>query len=338
MPINKNAFIRYRAVDKLLRNSDLRRITLPDILIAVNAELDEVFPGSEGIGIRQLQNDIQFMRKKEGFNAPIEHFREGYNHYYRYKDVGFTINQGDLTQDEADKMKQALEVLQRFEGRPEFAWIQETYTILRDRFQLSGNTGQIVSYESNIDYKGQKWITHLYNSVVSKQVLEVKYKPFNKPQSIFEFHPHHLKQFNNRWFVFGFSYDENQKLAISNVALDRIVSLKKNDESYHDETIDWYDYFYDIIGVTNVGERQVEDVTLIFSKARAGYIETKPIHFTQKEKRLEDGRLEVRIRVKYNLELMALLLSFGDDVEILSPERLKLELKEKLKMAWEKYD
>lgn len=67
--------------------------------------------------------------------------------------------------------------------------------------------------------------------------------------------PYHLKQYNNRWFLFCFN-EEYQ--TISNYPLDRIVSLEELNKEFEPSTINWMDYFEDIIGVTKPEEATVE--------------------------------------------------------------------------------
>ena len=96
---------------------------------------------------------------------------------------------------------------------------------------------------------------------------------------------------------------------------------------------DWDDYFYDIVGVTRPQGVDIQEVVLNFSPVLAPYILTKPIHPSQKDKNEPSG-LEVRIKVIPNIELIKLLLSFGDQVEVISPEHLRDTIKESLKKAY----
>jgi len=79
--------------------------------------------------------------------------------------------------------------------------------------------------------------------------MRIRTFPFDKPEFTFIFHPYHLKQYNNRWFVFGL----NEKLGIAawNLPLDRIVTIRETSLDYILSEIDWDEYFYGIIGVTH---------------------------------------------------------------------------------------
>ena len=92
-----------------------------------------------------------------------------------------------------------------------------------------------------------------------------------------------------------------------------------------DETEDWQDYFYDIIGVTRFDEK-VERIIVHVNKEMAPYIKTKPLHPTQKFKKINDQTYEVQINVIPNLELNSLLLSFGKNLIVQEPLFLKREI------------
>ena len=176
----------------------------------------------------------------------------------------------------------------------------------------------------------------MFNAIINKRVLHVKYKDFksSEPYDVI-FHPYYLKQFNNRWFVFGLNPDVEN--IYWNLALDRIESLSETSLEYTPTDNDWDDYFYDIVGVTRPQGVDIQEVVLNFSPVLAPYILTKPIHPSQKDKNEPSG-LEVRIKVIPNIELIKLLLSFGDQVEVISPEHLRDTIKESLKKAYHCYE
>ena len=72
MPVSKNALIRYKTIDRCLRNR-YRRWTLEDLIEACSDALYEYEGRDEGVSRRTVQLDIQMMRSdKLGYNAPIK--------------------------------------------------------------------------------------------------------------------------------------------------------------------------------------------------------------------------------------------------------------------------
>ena len=108
MPANKNALIRYKTIDRCLRNR-YRRWTIEDLVDACSDALYELEGIRKGISLRTVQADIQMMRSdKLGYNAPIEVYDLK---YYRYADPDYSINEMPLTYDDFRLIKKAIELL-----------------------------------------------------------------------------------------------------------------------------------------------------------------------------------------------------------------------------------
>ena len=334
MATNKNAILRYNTLDKCFQNIG-RRYYFNDLLEMVNNALFDYDPKSTGIKTRQLRDDIKFMKSEEGYFAPIEAIQDGKKYFYRYDDKNFSINNSPLNSTEAEQLKNAISVLQRFEGSPEFEWVNELTPLLNDKFGLKDETKKVMQFDSNIDYTGHHHITPIFNAIINESVLTIKYQPFDREESQINFHAYYLKQYNNRWFAFG--ENEDAKEYITNLALDRIISIEECQIKYRKSPIDWEEYFDDIIGVSKPRDTKAEKVELLFSKEQSPYIKTKPLHLTQKHKLQEDGSLLVKLDIIPNYELTMKILSFGEKVKVILPESLKKQVKERLKSAAERY-
>lgn len=332
----KHQIVRYNKLDKCFQNFG-REYSIEDLLEGVNEAIIDFDPNSSGVQMRTLRKDIAFMRSEAGYNAPIETIKgsNGVN-YYRYSDKSYSINRSPLNDTEAEQLKKAVSILQRFEGSPEFEWVNELGPLLNDKFSLKSQDKKVMSLESNIDYKGYDFITPLFNAIINKTVLKILYEPFGKEPYEIIFHPYFLKQYNNRWFVFGYNeYNENAQW---NLALDRINGeIEKINNKYKEDTTDWEEFFEDMIGVSKFIGKQVEEVKLVFHKEQAPYIETKPLHWSQKSKYLDDGSLEIRIKVMLNYELEMRILSFGEKVKVIEPQVLVSKIKDRIKEQLNNY-
>lgn len=321
MPINKNAYIRYKVLDRCFSNFG-RKYFWEDLLEAVNNAL--IDNNGSGIARTQLYKDISFMESEAGFSIPLEKLRDGQRVYYRYGDRNFSIKNSPLSSIEADNIKSALLVLSRFKGLPQFEWVNELIPVLNDKLGFANDSKQVIYFDSNIDYSGINHIEPLFNAITSNRVLEIEYQDFKNPLPYkVVFHPYVLKQYNNRWFVFGLN--EEFQNPFWNLALDRIQSINEVQNTYVISDIDWDDdYFYDIIGVTRMQDVEIQEVVLQFSPELAPYIQTKPIHPTQsKPKFLESGEMVVSIRVIPNYELERLILSYGERVKVIAPSSIQ---------------
>lgn len=320
MSINKKAQIRYLTLDKCLRNNG-RLWTWQNLLEAVNDVLgEEINPKTKQpmkIAKTQLYEDLKDLEYRV-YNAPLKRNPDGKTVYYSYEDPNYSIQNAPLNETEAKQLKSALQVLSRFKGIPQFEFINEIIPAIESKLGLVSLEREVMSFENNLDYEGSKFITPLFNAIVNKRSLTVEYQDFKSPLPYtIAFHPYYLKQYNNRWFVFG--YNEFTNNEYWNMALDRIKTIEEAKAKYIETEVDWEDYFYDLIGVTKKVDDELQTVKLWFSPSQAPYVITKPIHPTQKSKNTEDG-LEVTINVVPNYELEKLILSFGETVKVLSPK------------------
>ncbi len=110
MPANKNALIRYKTIDRCLRNR-YRRWTLDDLVEACSDALYEMEGILRGVSVRTVQADLHTMRSdKLGSNAPIEVYD---GKYYRYADPDYSISESPLTEDVCQLLTLAVERLDR---------------------------------------------------------------------------------------------------------------------------------------------------------------------------------------------------------------------------------
>lgn len=341
MPVNKHALIRYHALDKCFSNF-ARRYYIEDLIEACNEALynftgDERYgdPLSPGISRRQVFVDIAFMESPEGWSANVEHIKDGRRVYYRYEDSEFTINNQPITDEELTQLRETTLMLSRFKGLPQFEWIETMVANLEDKFNLKGAEQSVISLDRNEFVTGIEYISPLFNAIINKTPLLIRYKTFKGDNYNWEMHPYFLKQYNHRWYIIGMNH---QYKNVTIGALDRIVSVEDLHIPYEENTLieDIEEYFEDIVGVSfPQSGRNVESVKLKFSPERFPFVKAKPIHGSQKIKDEKEGI--ITLDVIPNFELESILLSHGDSVEVLEPQYLRNKISEKIKNTYEKY-
>ena len=322
MATNRHAQIRYTILDRCFSNHN-RLFDYDDLLNQVNNVLFEL--GTEGIKLRQLQYDIEHMKSDAGWAIEFdESLKKGRKKAFRYLDKSFSIANHPLNVNDVEQLETTIAILSRYKHRAEFSWLEELIPRMEQAFELveSGENG-IISYQENIDLKGREHIGSLFNLILKRKKVKISYEPYGKPQFEAIVSPYHIKQFNNRWFLLCFN-EEYQ--SISNYPLDRINSIEELDTSFKPSDINWLDYFDDIIGVTKPEDSVVEKIYLKFSENRINYVLTKPLHGSQKIDKTDEDSRTVTIEVIPNQELYQVLLSFGADVEVLSPKSLRDEM------------
>jgi predicted DNA-binding transcriptional regulator YafY len=335
MATNKNAIIRYQTLDKCFRNPG-RRFYIEDLIEACNNALFDYSDYSNGIKRRQVLEDIKFMESEHGWNVPLLRVRDGHRVYFRYEDLNFSINNQPLNQAEEQQLKEAILTLSRFKGMPQFEWIDELTARLDSGLDLSHHQEKIIDFEQNRYLKGLEFISPLYNAATYKKAIEVNYQSFKQDQPhVIVLHPYFLKQFNNRWYIFG--QNDTDKYII-NLALDRIISITDSSIQFvKNVEIDFSEYFEDFVGVSLGNDGQLEHVALEVANQLLPYIETKPLHGSQKIKNRGEFFTLVTLDIIPNYEFESLILSFGEGICILEPMSLREKLKNRIHSLNNKY-
>ncbi len=335
MATNKHAIIRYQTLDKCFRNPG-RRYYIDDLIEACSNSIYE-FTGTDiGIKRRQVLEDIKFMESEQGWNIPLERIRDGHRVYFRYEDKNFSINNQPLNETEENQLKEALLTLSRFKGMPQFEWVDEISARLDSGLGLSHNADKIIEFDQNNYLKGLEHITPIYNSILYKKAINIDYKSFKQDASqAIVFHPYFLKQYNNRWYVFGRN-DLSQ--FIMNLALDRITTIHESKKKFiPNKSVDFNEYFEDIVGVTLNNEEVVQNIVLKVSNALFPYIQTKPIHGSQKVKEQGASHMLITLDLIPNYELETMILSYGEGMELLQPKSLRDKIKKRVELLNKNY-
>lgn len=332
MASNKHAQIRYKVLDDCFSNFG-RKFYFDDLMDRCNDTLQEIYGEDHtGIKTRTLRDDIKYMRERAGeYGVDIIAEDDGSGYYYRYSEKGFSIFQNGLSESDLNQLKETITMLQRFKGMPSLDWMSEIVVKFQDKLKLRGVSQSVVGYDENSSYTGLDWFQELFDAIINKSVLRIEYRTFTDKSYLWTIHPYYLKEYNNRWFLFGLN---EEKQTILNIALDRIDDVEQVNRDYIPTRINFETYFDDVVGVT-VLEGDKQSIRLQFSEHRFPYVMTKAIHKSQKIIDL-DNRI-VEITVIPNNELEALILSYGKDVEVLAPTTYRERIQKIINESYGKY-
>lgn len=331
MANSKHAHYRYNILDYCFRKLAL---TKKELLSFLNQKLDQAYDG-EQIQLRQLDSDLDvFRRKKEGFEAPLPpNIRT-----YRYSNPNFSIAQRPLLEYEQYLVDATFKLLQRFENHPKYNKLAEALVKFQDEEEQENDALKILFYDHNEEYKGIKFLKPLYLAIKKKQALQITYKGFNDQlSSVFEFHPHILKQYNRRWFVYGLN--KTKDVIEWSIPLDdRLINFEVLDDvAYIESDTDWDVFFRTMVGVRR-NNPKIEKVVLKFYNQRENYFKTKPFIPDFEEFFEEEKQDQVWFETIINPELVQQLLSYGQDVQVLKPNALKEEMREHSKIMKQFYE
>ena len=347
MPVDQNKLRRYQIYDRFF--------STPHACYSrerIYQELNEIL-ADEGFPVKKVEGNRKYVVSRSTVNhdiAPengnfmrdmcpksdIETYitKDGVT-CYRYEDKGYSYWNHELNSTELLQLKSILLLLRQFDNLPQYKTIEDLVEHLENKyaFQL-GDTSGAIGFETNENVDAAKYLSELFATIIGKQVLRIQYKPYDKPVQEFLVHPYYLRQYNQGWFLYGLLDGSDQ--FIINLALDRMLSIEKSSIKYIETNIDFSnDYFYDLIGVTNPLDVEAETIVLEFTSNRFPYIQNKPIHGTQRI--LDEDSHRISIVVKPAKELYQRLLSYGSDVEVISPESIRKKMKVLIKEMSERY-
>lgn len=335
MATNKNALIRYRTIDQCLQNTS-RKWTLDDIITACSDALYEYEGKDTNVSKRTVQLDIQLMRSdKLGYNAPIVAYERK---YYKYDSPNYTITDIPLTDMDMDILTESMEMLKQFKNVSLFSELNGVIQKLEDKiYRESKDQTPIIHLDKNEDLMGLEHLDTIYQAIIKKMVLNIKYQSFKAKESAWIiFTGYILKEFNNRWFVVG---RKKGKPGIMTLALDRIQEISYAlEENYSKKKFNPDKYYQNTFGVTVLSDRDIINAELRVDAKNAPYVMTKPFHHTQEMiGEYADGSILISIKVHHNYELERLILGFGAFITVVKPRRLRQRIKNHLKAATENY-
>lgn len=340
MAINNDAAFRHRIINRCLRNN-MRMWTKKALLDNINQALAEKYAFTDHrkrveIKERQLNYDLNDMEAEYG--APIERYRDGAGHFYRYTDCTFSIENIPVDEQDLQTLREAVNLLKHIKGFSISEDMDSVVRRLENKIKSSsqGNS-PIIAFENPPMASGTEYLSDLYESICQKTALKIDYQPFKAPQPQTQvIHPYFLKEYNNRWFLFGWNEGKER---IENLPLDRMRKIApaktafKNNDIFDAET-----YFADMIGVTRLNGGEPEALELKVAAERAPYLLSKKLHHSQEVLHTyKDGSLRIGFKLMLNFELENLLMGFGPQVEVLKPVTLRERMKEKMEAAFKLY-
>jgi len=335
MPVNRNALVRYRTIDKCLQNRR-RKWTIEDLIEACSEALYEYESIDKNLSMRTIRLDLNAMRSdKLGYNAPIIVTDKK---YYSYEDADYSIANIPLTPQDLGILQEVSHLLRQFKGFSHFNDMSEMVNKLEDKiYSEQHQLPSVIDFEKNELLTGIEWLDVLHKAIVSQSTLLITYQSFKaRTASDIIFYPYLLKEYRNRWFILGMMKGNKE---IMTFALDRIQQIEpapKEPFRQH-KTFDPYTYFNNIIGVTRNAADNPTKITFLANKFHSPYIRTKPIHPSQQVVEEQKEGTIFSIEVIPNFELEHELMGFGEGLQVLSPASLLRSIKRKVRMMHEVY-
>jgi predicted DNA-binding transcriptional regulator YafY len=327
MPRTKDPIARLAIIDRFLCGKEA--LTLTEITNGVNEEL--IAQHQSPVVKSTIVKDLNFIIRSLGID--IDKKPKGKEFTYRYKNPSVSIFNSTLTLVDIEKLNLIVELIKDFIGLPQFEWLSQ----VSDRLHLStlddSKKKPIVRFMHNPTFSEYRLhFNPLYEIIQEKKAIELTYRKFNSSEAkTYVVHPYELKEFACRWYLVG-SVDHHPG-SISCFGFERIISYKVSDVPYRENTRDLDEYFNSMLGLTLNDDDEPKEVLLWVENREYPYLESNPIHESQKIVReVDDGKvISLHLCVNYELEMR--LLAYGERVVVLSPEDLNQRLSDRFEAS-----
>jgi hypothetical protein len=170
---------------------------------------------------------------------------------------------------------------------------------------------------------GQHYLTTIIEAMRDNLKVEIIYQSYWNEPATFELEPYFVKVFKQRWYVIG----KSDRVRI--YALDRIQHLEVATETFTlPSDFDPDAFFFNSYGIIADEYIPVERVVIRVATDQAKYIRALPLHHSQKETEVTDHCATFEYLIKPTYDFRQELLSHGADVEVVSPDWFRKEMKE----------
>ncbi|MBK7522806.1 MAG: WYL domain-containing protein [Saprospiraceae bacterium] len=323
MPANYLATIRYNIIDRCIR--DKYRIWQWDHLAhAISVELKEFHGKGKIPSKRTIMADIAAMRSGElGYTAPIIHDRAN---GYRYANPHFSIHHLSLPAPLINDLREGIALIHQLTKNEKLQRISSSLTRICNYLHIKYDETfqQLIYFEHSLNEPGQRWLDRVYEYTYDRKCMRILYQPFGTKVCTHFIAPAFIKEYNNRWYVFGYDFNLDK---IVNLSLDRITEIQPSlrpffipDNFSHDL------HFKHLYGVTIPDDATPVLIRFSTDIPLSHYMDTKPIHTSQRKVATSEKESTYELYVYDNYEIRSKLRSFGNDLKILSPASLKKEI------------
>lgn len=330
MPVNKEAYIRYKIIDTCICNQRKPFPSMEELIEACQNKLGKSFT------ISTIQKDIKAMKEDEalGFNAPIK-FSKSKNGYY-YQDKDYSIRAVPLNEEEINALIAATDLLSTFTGERVSAnfnaAVDKILASVKEKYERTSDKRTIIQTENPPKQRGHEYFEAFFKAI--KEQTPVSFIHFSYSKKVFNsiiLHPYLLKEFQNKWYIIG--YSENHK-AVRYFGIDRIIEpLYLKQEFYLLKGFSPEKHFKDIYGVFPLSA-QKQIIKFKVTPMLANYLQSQPLHESQKiEYYHENGFLSFSINLIPTYELLNQFFMHSKQLLVTEPLWIKNEIKKALKNA-----
>lgn len=271
---------------------------------------------ADGITFEEINEKWLRNSMSEGLDLPLKTF---HNHRKAIEDM-FDIN---IVCDKRGGYKYYIENADDMEKGGVRTWLLNTFAV-NNLINESHHLKRRIVFEQIPS--GQNFLTPVIEAMRDGMSIEIKYKSFwRQDEYTTEVEPYFVKVFKQRWYLIA---RNKIKDAIRIYALDRIRALSQTGNAFvMPKDFSPEEYFYNSFGIISQDNCPPEIVELKVYGTQKEYFRTLPLHHSQEEVENADGYSIFRYYLSPTYDFIQEILSHGCEVEVLSPQHLRDEVR-----------
>ena len=291
--------------------------------------------GELEVSTKSIYRDIEFMRDR--LELPVEF--DGARNGFHYTEEVSNFPTLQITEGELFALLVAEKALQQYRGtafeRPLLSAFKKMAASLPDTVSLNlADWEQTISFRTSAEPILNVEIFDILAKATARhgQLLLTYRKPGRKETEPRVVDPYHLANINGEWFLFAYCHLRND---IRTFVPSRIQEAELTGKTFiRPQKFSLEKRLRDTFGVVT-GQGEFE-VVIRFDELVSDYIREKRWHPSQQLIELEDGGVELRLKLSSLAEIQRWILSWGGQACALAPAELVESLKAAARMIQER--
>jgi predicted DNA-binding transcriptional regulator YafY len=295
----RDYIIRYLLIIKKLRNS--RLATFKEINDYIQREF-ELMDTPRNISLRTFQRDLNEIRTI--FNIDIKCNYS--NQYYIAEEEYSGFN---------NRMLESFDIINSLSAGQQLT----PHILLEKRCPL-----------------GTEHLYGLLHAIRNLHIVRFTYQKYYESEiTLREVEPYALKEFKGRWYLLSKDHKDDY---IKTFALDRLSELEISKKKFSFPlSLNPNEHFKNCYGVITSNESGPEEIVLSFEPLQGQYIKSYPLHESQIMLKDNENELVIQLKLFLTHDFLMELLSYGENVKVIRPERLISDLKQSYQSALNLY-
>ena len=184
-----------------------------------------------------------------------------------------------------------------------------------------------------------QFLTTIIQAIRDNRKLKVRYQGYRMDEErTFELEPYFIREFKRRWYLYGHKdYDKDFKPHM--YALDRMLEVEILPDTFKmPEGLDAKAWFQSLYGIRKYDDMKSQQVLLKVYGKQVRYFRSLPLHSSQEEVETHKGYSVFAYNFAPDYDFKQDILSFGETVEILKPERLRNTINKTINKLYHYYE